>query len=107
MNGTTSNSKDKFQRMLDLAEFGVKRMEQRRSVEFRIFISYMTLLVLALYQLIKPSSISIELWIRQLIKPKPTPTELWIEGIQGGLLYLIALSIHFIYVMWQVGVGIA
>ncbi len=109
---TTDNNKDDkdnddFRKMLDLAEFGVKRMEERRSVEFRIFISYMTLLVLALYQLIKPSSISIELWIRQLIKPEPTSTDLWIEGIKGTLLYLIALSIHFIYVMWQIGVGIA
>ena len=45
--------KDKFQKMLQLAEFGAKRLEERRSVEFKIFISYTTLLVLALYQLIK------------------------------------------------------
>ena len=44
---------NKFQEMLQLAEFGAKRLEERRSVEFKIFISYTTLLVLALYQLIK------------------------------------------------------
>lgn len=45
--------KNEFQKMLQLAEFGAKRLEERRSVEFRIFISYITLLVLALYQLLK------------------------------------------------------
>ena len=40
---------DKFRLILQLAEFSAKRAEERRSVEFRIFISYMTLLVLALY----------------------------------------------------------
>ena len=45
--------KNEFQKMLQLAEFGAKRLEERRSVEFRIFISYITLLVLALYQLVK------------------------------------------------------
>ena len=45
------SAKDNFQRMLDLSEFGVKRMEERRAFEFKIFISYITLLVLALYQL--------------------------------------------------------
>ena len=47
------NDQNKFQVMLQLAEFGAKRLEERRSVEFRIFISYITLLVLALYQLVK------------------------------------------------------
>ena len=52
-NSDKSNSVDSFQRILSLAEFGVKRIEERRTVEFRIFISYITLLVLALYQLSK------------------------------------------------------
>ncbi|MDE0014110.1 MAG: hypothetical protein OXU36_23405 [Candidatus Poribacteria bacterium] len=83
------SDKSKFQKMLRLAEFGAKRLEERRSVEFRIFISYITLLVLALYQLIKQqNSISLELW----------------EGI---VLYVLALVMHTIYVIWQIGISIA
>lgn len=44
---------DDFQRMLQLAEVGAKWHDDRRQVTFRIFVSYMTLLVLALYQVIK------------------------------------------------------
>ena len=44
--------KDKFEAMLAIAEFGAKRMEQRRSTEFQIFISYTTLIVLGLYVII-------------------------------------------------------
>ena len=89
MDGQTMNNKSKFQEMLQLAEFGAKRLEERRSVEFRIFISYITLLVLALYQLIKQqNSIGLELW----------------EGI---ILYGLALVMHTIYVIWQIGISIA
>ena len=42
-----------FDRMLELAEFGAKRHDQRRQIVFRIAIAYLTLLVLALYQSIK------------------------------------------------------
>ena len=42
-----------FDRMLELAEFGAKRHDQRRQIVFRIAIGYLTLLVLALYQSIK------------------------------------------------------
>lgn len=88
MSETNENKKDDFQKMLSLAEFGVKRMEERRSVEFRIFISYMTLLVLALYQLFKSNLTNID-------------SQIEIAGLS------LALLIHIIYVMWQVGVGIA
>lgn len=36
-----------FQRILQLAEIGAKWHDDRRQVTFRIFVSYMTLLVLA------------------------------------------------------------
>lgn len=36
------DKRDKFEIMLALAEFGAKRMEQRRTTEFQIFISYTT-----------------------------------------------------------------
>ena len=42
-----------FDRMLELAEFGAKRHDQRRQIVFRIAVAYLTLLVLALYQFIK------------------------------------------------------
>ena len=90
MNDNQKLSKEKkFEAMLQLAEFGAKRIEGRRSTEFKMFLSYMTLLVLALYQLIKQTaSIDLEPW----------------EGIA---LYFLALFIHIIYVMWQVGLTIA
>ena len=49
-----SNShKDDFQRMMTLAEFGAKLHDERRQVEFRVFISYTTLLAFLLYQVYK------------------------------------------------------
>lgn len=102
MNNKNKFDENKFQAMLQLAEFGVKRSEERRSIEFRIFISYMTLLVLALYQLIKqqnPTSV-----FRQLIIQKE-PISL--ELREGIILYALALLLHTIYIMWQVGIGIA
>ncbi|MDE0015081.1 MAG: hypothetical protein OXU51_02765 [Candidatus Poribacteria bacterium] len=101
-NSNKSNSVDSFQRILSLAEFGVKRMEERRTVEFRIFISYITLLVLALYQLSKRQN-SIHDFFKSIIPKDSVNLELW-EGI---ILYALVLCIHIIYVIWQVGIGIA
>ena len=98
------SDKDNFQRMLDLSEFGVKRMEERRAFEFKIFISYITLLVLALYQLLKQNPISFKSLIYHLIEQEPTP---FISSIEGIALWVLALVMHIIYVMWQIGVGIA
>ena len=95
---------DNFQKMLDLAEFGVKRMEERRAFEFKIFISYITLLVLALYQLLKQNPISFKSLIYHLIEQESTP---FISSIEGIALCVLALVMHIIYVMWQIGVGIA
>lgn len=44
---------DDFYRMLALADLGARWHNDRRQVAFRIFVSYMTLLVLSLYQVIK------------------------------------------------------
>lgn len=96
------NSKNKFQAMLQLAEFGAKRLEERRSVEFRIFISYMTLLVLALYQLVKQGN-PIHEFFELFVQKDAISLEVW-EGVG---LYLLALLIHIIYVMWQIGIGVA
>ena len=59
-----------FQKMLQLAEIGAKWHDDRRQVTFRIFISYMTLLVLALYQVIKllgATEVVIPWWIILLV----------------------------------------
>ena len=104
-NSNMNNSDtDNFQKMLGIAEFGAKRMEERRAFEFKIFISYITLLVLALYQLLKQNPISFKSLIYNLIEQEPTPFISLCEGIALGIL---ALGMHIIYVMWQVGVGIA
>lgn len=74
-----SNLKDDFERMLQLAEFGAKRHDERRQVEFRIFIAYMTLLVLAFNQIDK------------------------ISGLDFNLLIPVVLLIvvHLSYILWQ------
>ena len=96
------SDKNKFQEILQLAEFGAKRLEERRSVEFRIFISYTTLLVLALYQLIKQQNPIHGFF--ELVTQKDSVSFRLSEGI---VLYVLALFMHIIYVTWQVGVGIA
>ena len=48
-----NNLKDNFERMMQLAEYGVNRHNDRRQIEFRIFISYVPLLVLGFYQIDK------------------------------------------------------
>ena len=75
-----------FYKMLALAETGAKWHNDRRQVAFRIFISYMTLLVLAFYQVVR---IFVE--ERQPVFP-------WLVyvGVIGGLI------IHFTYYRWLV-----
>lgn len=43
-NSDKSNSVDDFQRILSLAEFGVKRMEERRTVEFMYCLRFFAIL---------------------------------------------------------------
>ena len=68
-----------FERLVQLAEFGARRHDERRQVEFRIFIAYNTLLVLAFYQIDKIAALNSSNWV-----------------ILGLCL------IHFVYLMWQV-----
>ena len=81
--------KDKFEAMLALAEFGAKRMEQRRTTEFQIFISYTTLIVLGLYVIIT----------------KKDDVSNIVEGASAILLSISLALINFIYIMWQIGLG--
>ena len=72
-----------FDRMLELAEFGAKRHDQRRQIVFRIAVAYLTLLVLALYQTIKNEN------LLRLDVP-------WL------IIYAICLVVvHIFYVRWQ------
>ena len=88
----SNRDKDNIQRMLELAEFGAKRHDDRRTVEFRIFVSYMTPLILAFYYLIK---LDVDLF----------ESISWGLIVVGSIVYL--LTIHLVYVLWQIGVAIA
>ena len=87
-----NQAKDNFQRMLDLAEFSAKRHNDRRSVEFKVFISYMTPLILTFYQVIKLDS-------------RLVSSVNWSLIIVGTIGYI--LGIHLVYVLWQIGIAIA
>ena len=81
--------KDKFEAILALAEFGAKRMEQRRTTEFQIFISYITLIVLGLYILIT----------------KKNDVSGIIKSGSAAFLCISLVLINLIYVIWQIGLG--
>lgn len=72
--------------MLELAKYGAERHNERRQVEFRIFVAYITILALIFYQVIKP---------KDAILQK-----------QGDLVLSIALMmfllvIHGVYFWWK------
>ena len=90
MNDNRDN--ETLDRMLCIAEFGAKRHDDRRTVEFRIFVSYMTPLILAVYYAFKLNCNHV-LPVSWCI--------IWV----GAVLYF--LTIHSIYVLWQVGVAVA
>ena len=79
-----SNLKDDFARMVQLAEFGAKRHDERRQVEFRVFIAYMTLLLLGLYQIDK-------------LKPLAESSERALFGI----VFLLGI-LHTVYLVWEI-----
>ena len=73
-----------FDKMLELAEFGAKQHNERRQIAFRISISYVTLLVLILYQTIKNNERVLEFhWLSLLIVSS------------------LLLLMHLIYLQWQ------
>lgn len=81
-----------LEKMLELAQFGADGHRERRQVEFRVFISYMTLLVLALYQINKPED--------PILQEQDNP---WLLLLPVLLLTLI----HYLYCCWQRNVSIA
>ncbi len=84
---------DNFERLLALAEFGAKRHEDRRQVEFRVSISYITLLALAFYHFNK----GVQLF--------GLFSNNW--GIKHWWLILAFIFVHWFYCFWQKGLCIA
>lgn len=78
---------DNFERLMALAEFGANRHNERRQVEFRIFISYTTLLALILYYVLTKGK---SLW----------PLNDWKPAVP-------LLIVHWIYYLWQRSLGVA
>lgn len=76
---------DDFYRMLALADLGARWHNDRRQVAFRIFVSYMTLLVLALYQIIK------------LLGAEKVVIPWWVILIVNGGFVIT----HYFYCKWQ------
>ena len=70
-----------FDKMLELAEFGAKRHNERRQNLFKFVISYVTLLVLALYQTFKNGTL------------------LELPQDKIGVVILL-LVVHIFYLMW-------
>ena len=71
-----------FDKMLELAEFGAKRHNERRQNYFRVIIAYITLLALALYQTIKNEN------------------ELGLSGWEVVFVTILLLFVHYFYLKW-------
>ncbi len=85
------NDQENYQNMLQMAEFASSRMDQRQTVEFRIFISYMTPLIFATYYAIKvKSEYVIDVNWRVIV-----------------ILSLVLLFIHILYISWQIRLSVA
>ena len=85
------SDRENYQNMLEMAEFAATRMDQRKTVEFRIFISYMTPLILAAYYTIK-------------VKPENV-----IDVNLGSIaiLAVMLITMHIVYISWQIRVAAA
>ena len=79
---------DDFQQSLQIAEFAARRGEDRRQYEFKIFISYVTLLVLAIYKhdlLITSSS----------------------NAVCCVVICVLLVLIHLFYISWTIRLSVA
>jgi hypothetical protein len=85
------NDRENYQNMLDMAEFAATRMDQRKTVEFRIFISYMTPLILATYYAIK-------------VNPEYVVDVNWWAIVT---LLIVLIGIHIMYISWQIRLSVA
>ena len=83
-------NKDDFERALQIAEFARQSGENRRQYEFKIFISYVTLLILGIYE-------------GHHIEIPDGEYE-----ILYGLCVLVLLSaMHFFYITWTISLSVA
>ena len=93
---------DNFERLLSLAEFGAKRHEERRQVEFRIFITYLTFLAVIFYHFTKKEGL-----VRDLITGFGLPVSSSSDPINPWVLIIALWLIHVVYFFWQTTIGIA
>ena len=96
---------DNFERLLSLAEFAAKRHEERRPVEFKIFIAYLTFLAVIFYHFTKKEGLEglardLSTWLGMPVSSSSDPIDPW--GIIVAL-----LLIHVVYFFWQTTIGIA
>lgn len=96
---------DNFERLLNLAEFAAKRHEERRQVEFRIFITYLTFLAVIFYHFTKKEGL--EGLVRDLITWLGVPVSSSSDPINPWVLIVALSLIHVVYFFWQATVGIA
>lgn len=95
---------DNFERLLSLAEFAAKRHEERRQVEFRIFITYLTFLAVIFYHFTKKEGL--EGLVRDLITGLGLPVSSSPDPINPWVFVALSL-IHVVYFFWQTTIGIA
>ena len=93
---------DNFERQLNLAEFAAKRHEERRPVEFRIFIIYLTFLAVIFYHFTKKEGL-----VRDLITWLGVPVTSSSDLINPWVLIVALSLIHVVYFFWQATIGIA
>ena len=80
-----------LEKMLALAQFGADRHKERLQVEFRVFISYITVLVLGLYQVNRPEN----------------PIFQGLDNTLLLILLLLLFAVHILYCLWQRNISIA
>ena len=95
---------DNFERLLSLAEFAAKRHEERRQVEFRIFITYLTFLAVIFYHFTKKEGL--EGLVRDLITGLGWSVSSSSDPINPWVFVALSL-IHVVYFFWQTTIGIA
>ena len=86
----SDSSKQNFEQTMQIAEFAAERLENRRQYEFKIFISYVTLLVLAIYE-------------KHHIEVLNSNAESPYKWYGLGLLFLM----HFFYISWTISLSVA
>ena len=78
-------SKDDFERTLQIADFAAQRLENRRQFEFKIFISYVTLLVLGIYK----------------------GDQIEVPNDWAWLVLVLLIVMHYSYISWTISLSVA